>query len=222
MPITSGNSEYIIKITFSPRPIVTHFFLLLLSNGQRISRLLKRKFILGPFAIVQCLNMDKQLTIDLDKCNGCRMCEMACSLEKEGECSTRYSRIRVIKINESLDVPIVCLQCEDPVCEKVCPVKAITRSDIGALWINNDLCNGCKICVKVCPFGAVFFNPRLKKIIKCDLCNGDPSCVKFCQPKAIEYVRKNQWDPTAKGIAVKKMMKSAKTRKNYEQDVRSR
>lgn len=165
--------------------------------------------------------MNNQLTIDLNKCNGCRMCEMACSLEKEGECSTRYSRIRVIKINESLDVPIVCLQCKEPVCEKVCPVKAIERNNIGALLINNDLCIGCKICVKACPFGAIFFNPRLKKLIKCDLCKGDPSCVKFCQPKAIEYVGKNRGDATAKEIAAKKMMKLAKTKRNRGQGVRS-
>jgi carbon-monoxide dehydrogenase iron sulfur subunit len=165
--------------------------------------------------------MDKQLTINLDKCNGCRMCEMACSLEKEGECSTGYSRIRIIKINESLDVPIVCLQCEDPACEKICPVKAITRNKIGVLWINNDLCIGCKKCVKVCPSGAVFSNPRLKKIIKCDLCHGYPLCVKFCQPKAIEYVRKNRGVTTTKGIATKRMTKSAKTRRNCGQEVRS-
>lgn len=167
------------------------------------------------------MNMHKQLIIDTDKCNGCRMCEMACSLEKEGECSTSYSRIRVIKIDESLDVPIVCLQCEDPVCEKVCPVKAITRNRIGALCINNDLCIGCKICAKVCPFGALFFNPRLKKIMKCDLCKGDPSCVKFCQPKAIEYLRKNRRDASAKEIATKKMMKSATTRRK-KQEARSK
>ena len=64
------------------------------------------------------------------------MCEMACSLEKEGECNRTYSRIKVAKFNEGLDVPTVCLQCEEPICEDKCPVKAIARDANGALVID--------------------------------------------------------------------------------------
>jgi len=157
------------------------------------------------------VKMEKQLVINVDRCTGCRMCEMACSLEKEGECNTRYSRIKVIKMDEGLDIPLVCLQCEDPVCENVCPVKAITRDSNGALVINYDLCIGCKLCLALCPLGATSIDPWLKRIIKCDLCNGDPTCVKFCQPKAIEYVRKDRADTTKRRITAKRIFESIKS-----------
>jgi Fe-S-cluster-containing hydrogenase component 2 len=140
------------------------------------------------------------------------MCEMACSLEKEGECNRTYSRIKVAKFNEGLDVPTVCLQCEEPICEDKCPVKAIARDANGALVIDHEKCIGCKTCIAMCPFGAVWFNPRAKKVIKCDLCNGDPACVKFCQPKAIELVSKDRAEAIEKKIRAKRILQSLEKR----------
>jgi carbon-monoxide dehydrogenase iron sulfur subunit len=162
-----------------------------------------------------CPELGKQLVIDMDKCTGCRMCEMACSLEKEGECNRAYSRIRVVKLNEGIDVPTVCLQCEDPGCEKVCPVKAITRDSNGAFVIDYESCVGCKKCLTSCPIGAVWLDPRSKKIIKCDLCNGDPTCVKFCQPKAIDFIQKETVD-TVKMIAARNILDSTQARKKLK------
>ncbi|MEM2703537.1 MAG: 4Fe-4S dicluster domain-containing protein [Candidatus Bathyarchaeia archaeon] len=138
--------------------------------------------------------MDKQIIIDADKCTGCKLCEMACSLEKEGECGTVYSRIKVIKMHNGVNMPILCLQCEDAVCAKVCPVHAIVRDSNGALVIDYALCIGCKVCFAVCPFGAISLHPRHKKVIKCDLCDGKPVCVNYCQPKALSFERKDRAD----------------------------
>ena len=139
------------------------------------------------------------------------MCEIACSLEKEGECSRSYSRIKVVKLNEGLDVPIVCLQCEKPVCEEICPVKAISRDANGALVLDYESCIGCKMCLALCPLGATSLNPKSKRIIKCDLCNGDPACVKFCQPKAIEFVRKDRVNTVKRRIAAERILESIQT-----------
>jgi carbon-monoxide dehydrogenase iron sulfur subunit len=133
---------------------------------------------------------------------------MACSLEKEGECNRAYSRIKVIKLDEGMDIPSVCLQCEDPVCEKVCPVKAIERDSNGTLLIDYESCIGCKMCLALCPLGAISLNPQSKKIIKCDLCSGDPTCVKFCQPKAIDFIRKDRVDIVKKRVAARKVLES--------------
>lgn len=136
------------------------------------------------------------------------MCEMACSLEKEGECNRTYSRIKVVKLDEGVDVPTVCLQCEEPICEEKCSVKAIARDANGALVVDYEKCVGCKTCIATCPLGAVWFNSGAKKIIKCDLCNGDPVCVKFCQPKAIEVVSKDRPEAIEKGISAKRILQS--------------
>lgn len=174
---------------------------------------LSEKSDIKSLKIEGCPELGKQLTIDMDKCTGCRMCEMACSLEKERECNRAYSRIRVVKLNEGMDMPVVCLQCEDPVCEKVCPVKAITRDSNGALVIDYESCVGCKKCLTSCPIGATWLDPRSKKIIKCDLCNGDPTCVKFCQPNAIDFIKKDTIDIVKKRIATRNVLESTQARK---------
>lgn len=144
------------------------------------------------------------------------MCEMACSLEKEGECNRAYSRIKVIKLDEGMDIPSVCLQCEDPVCEKVCPVKAIARDSNGTVLIDYESCIGCKMCLALCPLGAISLNPQSKKIIKCDLCSGDPTCVKFCQPKAIDFVRRDRVDIVKKRVAAGKVLESIQSQEKLK------
>jgi len=157
--------------------------------------------------------MEKQLMINVDRCNGCRMCEMACSLTKEGECSTQCSRIKLVKTGEGIDVPIVCLQCKDPACKSVCPVEAITRDFSGTIIIDQDLCIGCMKCMKACPVGAVSVDLRTRKMLKCDLCNGDPLCVKYCQPKAIEYVGKDHADFKEKMNEAERLLRSVRSQR---------
>jgi len=134
--------------------------------------------------------MLKTLVIDAEKCAGCRTCETICSFYHEKEINPKKSRIRIVKWEEAgLDVPMVCQQCESPICKTVCPEKAILRNqETGAMLIDTNVCIGCKMCVMACPFGAASINPDTKKTIKCDLCDGDPQCVKYCPSGALDYV----------------------------------
>ncbi len=131
----------------------------------------------------------KTLVADLQKCTGCRTCEMACSLAHVGECNPSKSAVQVIKWeSEGLDVPVICQQCEEPACMGICPVRAISRDALtGAVVIDADRCIGCRMCIVACPFGAVAFDVDRRRPIKCDLCQGDPKCVQFCQPQALTY-----------------------------------
>ena len=52
--------------------------------------------------------MEKVLIVDVDKCTGCRICELACSMVKHGEYNPRKSRIKVFK-NKEMDINIVAL-----------------------------------------------------------------------------------------------------------------
>ena len=71
-----------------------------------------------------------QMIIDIEKCAGCGICELACSLYNEKECNPERSRTRVIRYEDQgipYCVPVACQQCEKPICKEVCPVKAISR-----------------------------------------------------------------------------------------------
>jgi len=135
--------------------------------------------------------MQKVLLVNSEKCTGCRICEIVCSFHKERECNPTKSRIHIIKWEDAgIDVPIVCQQCEIPICERVCPVEAISRDQkTGAMIIDYNVCIGCRMCLMACPFGGMSIDIEQKKIIKCDLCEGNPVCAKFCPTQAIEYVQ---------------------------------
>lgn len=134
--------------------------------------------------------MAKVLMINYEKCTGCRLCELICSVVHEGVSNPSRSRIKVMKWeSEGLYIPMSCQQCEDAPCMNVCPVKAISRDDkLDYLKIDYDICIGCRSCVSACPFGAMSFDVVARKVVKCDLCDGDPQCVRFCEVKALEYV----------------------------------
>ena len=132
--------------------------------------------------------MARLLMVDHEKCTGCRTCEIVCSMGHVGAINPSRSRIIAIKdMTEGKGIPIVCTQCQSAPCEAICPVNAISRSDIGTVAIDYDRCIGCRICVAVCPFGAIAFDTIGGIVTKCDLCDGDPLCVRFCVYGALEY-----------------------------------
>ena len=83
---------------------------------------------------------------------------------------------------------MMCLQCDNPSCMKVCPVRAITRDENNAVVINYNKCIGCKMCSNACPLGNISYHPMVGRVFKCDLCGGDPKCVKYCPGHALEFV----------------------------------
>ena len=148
--------------------------------------------------------MDKVLSINYQKCTGCRLCELVCAVMHDGVSNPTRSRIKVMKWeSEGLYVPMSCQQCQDAPCMNVCPVKAISRDeDLGFVKVDYDVCIGCRSCVAVCPFGAMNYNTIDKRVFKCDLCGGKPQCVSFCDVKAVDYVQAEVFsDPKKKEAA---------------------
>ncbi len=134
--------------------------------------------------------MAKVLMLDYEKCTGCRLCEVVCSVKHEGVSNPARSRVKIAKWEwEGRYVPMTCQQCIDAPCQTVCPVKAISRDEsLNRVVVDYDVCIGCRMCVAVCPFGAMGFDVLAKRVNKCDFCDGEPQCARFCEPGAIKYV----------------------------------
>ena len=134
--------------------------------------------------------MEMILNVDFEKCTGCRLCELVCSVTHDGVSNPARSRIRVVKWEDvGVYVPMICQQCESAPCDAVCPVGAIKRdADLDCLIVDHDVCIGCRSCVSACPFGAMNYNHKDRRVFKCDLCGGKPQCVAFCEEKAVDFV----------------------------------
>jgi len=130
--------------------------------------------------------MKQILTIDIEKCTGCRNCELACSASHTNTFNPRRSRIQILKDEvKNLLIPMVCLQCEHPLCQEACPNGAIIQNENGILYVDHDVCIGCMNCVTACVYGGIGIDPLSKKAVKCNLCDGDPACARACQYGAI-------------------------------------
>jgi len=154
----------------------------------------------------------KFITVNIDKCTGCRLCELACSLKNSGECNPATAMIQVVGFDELFSVPMMCLQCEKPYCANVCPTGAIVRDNAtGTVVVLKQKCIGCKLCTMACPFGNISFSSVKRVAVKCDLCGGEPQCVTFCPTKALEFKEADT------AMASKKSTLSEKLRKAYEE-----
>jgi len=154
--------------------------------------------------------MANVIVIYPEKCSGCQMCEIGCSLRNMKECNPERSRIRTIKSEENGQmqfIPSTCMQCETAMCELVCPVKAISRDpQTGARIISEKKCIGCSSCSYACPFGACYVDRGLGKSIVCNQCDGDPTCVRVCPSGALEYVSADQVNINLKRAAARRIL----------------
>ncbi len=143
-----------------------------------------------------------RIIVHRENCSGCGICELACSLYHEKQCSLSLSRIRVLKDFLRLEFePVVCIQCEWPSCYFECTAGAIgIDQESGARYIDPDTCTGCGRCEKVCPLmpeKEVLFHKAVTEkrrvYFKCDLCRGreeGPLCVEMCTRNALELIGK--------------------------------
>jgi len=122
----------------------------------------------------------KTLTVNPDLCTSCRMCELACSAKHSGEFRPSRAHVHVaVFVDDAVYIPMVCMQCADAPCMRVCPSGALARDpETNAVVVHEERCIGCRLCVMACPFGAIRYWNGLAR--KCDLCGGDPECVRVC------------------------------------------
>ncbi|SDK08050.1 4Fe-4S dicluster domain-containing protein [Natronincola ferrireducens] len=121
-----------------------------------------------------------------EKCVGCRICELACSINLEGVFNPKLSKIQIERGKGALDLPHVCYQCEKAACSQVCPVDAIEMEEDTGIWrLDKEACIGCGTCIDACPYGAIFMEPNNRYAIKCEICE-DLHCKESCPNGALE------------------------------------
>jgi carbon-monoxide dehydrogenase iron sulfur subunit len=127
------------------------------------------------------------IQVDLNKCTGCKKCEVACAFFHTGKVSNRLARIKVLNLYElGVDGPVVCIQCEEKYCLD-CPVEALSPGPMGQIIVSPTVCTLCGACEKACPIGAIEIFDGI--VYVCDLCGGTPKCVEACTEGALIFAR---------------------------------
>jgi protein NrfC len=130
---------------------------------------------------------DGYLLVDIEKCQGCASCMLACSLIHEGVESLSLSRIQIMQDSFASfpdDLTIEqCRQCVDPACVEVCPTSALAADPRHGhvRMVDKEKCIGCGLCYNACPYtpSRAFLAPDktydgAAKGRKCDLCANAP------------------------------------------------
>jgi formate dehydrogenase iron-sulfur subunit len=87
----------------------------------------------------------------------------------------------------------VCKHCTHASCLEVCPTNAIIRTEFDTVYIQPDVCNGCRNCISACPYGVIEMDEKTKVAQKCTLCydrlqgNMEPACAKACPTQSIQF-----------------------------------
>jgi len=103
------------------------------------------------------------MVIDLRKCVGCHACTVGCIAENKLPPGVVYRPVLEEEIGTYPHVtrrflPRPCMQCDNPPCTPVCPVKATWKGEDGIVHIDYDQCIGCRYCITACPYGARSFD----------------------------------------------------------------
>ena len=133
----------------------------------------------------------KEIKVDVDKCTGCRSCELACSAfhaaPRYSSMNPSRSRIRVI-MDEVRDVYV--------------PIRAgeYTQAECNGrniYTIAGKEYSECTFCPASCPSRDYFKEPDSGLPLKCDMCESvpplpEPMCVQACEFDALTYEEREE------------------------------
>ena len=123
-----------------------------------------------------------KIKINPDKCSGCKLCEIACSLHHTNTVNPERARVKVY-IGDKYSLPVYAGPFTDVAC-----------NSRGTLVFNGEEIDICQICRASCPAKFVFKEPDTGIPLKCDFCGEppDPQCVKWCPSGALTLIEDKQ------------------------------
>jgi carbon-monoxide dehydrogenase iron sulfur subunit len=160
----------------------------------------------------------KQIFVRLDRCLGCRSCEMACAVEHSSSKNLFLAvsekpvpRKRLyVELAEGHKIPLTCRHCEDAPCVEVCPTGATSKDPItGIVTKDPEKCVGCWMCTMVCKNGVIGQQRERRIAVKCDLCpdRDTPACVNACPSKTLIYAEEEEFARLLRKEAASKVAK---------------
>jgi formate dehydrogenase iron-sulfur subunit len=157
---------------------------------------------------------------DTSVCIGCKACEVACKqwnmlsgnepsfldgYDNTGQLDSqnwRYVQMIDNVPDETLGtgqgkawlmMSDVCKHCQHASCMDVCPTGAIIRTEFDTVFIQPDVCNGCRNCISACPYSVIGMDEEAHVARKCTLCYDrlqggmEPACAKACPTQSIQF-----------------------------------
>ena len=129
--------------------------------------------------------------IDLKKCIGCHACTIACKSEHDipvgvNRCWVKTAERGTFPDTRRFFLPVLCNQCEEAPCMKICPTGALFQRKDGIVDLNGAACIGCRACMVACPYDQLFIDPNTHTAEKCNFCANrvenklEPACVSVC------------------------------------------
>ena len=129
--------------------------------------------------------------IDLRKCIGCHACTIACKAEHQIPVGVNRCWVKTVEQGTFPDTrrfffPVLCNQCVDAPCVRICPTNALFKRRDGIVDLNGAACIGCRACMEACPYDQLFIDPNTHTAEKCNFCANrvenrlQPACVSVC------------------------------------------
>lgn len=117
------------------------------------------------------------MVIRQGQCIDCELCMEACvrtnSVSAYGYRTTILER-RIPNAEgeqERAFMPILCNQCNQPSCVRVCPTGATYKdATTGIVLMSPKKCIGCKTCMAACPYNQRYYKEEDRAIDKCNFC----------------------------------------------------
>jgi Fe-S-cluster-containing dehydrogenase component len=143
------------------------------------------------------------MKLNKDRCISCKACEVHCKVKNDLPIGIKYA-VHTSCGPELKDGKVVirtafrsCYHCENPNCVEACPTGAMTqRESDGLVYVQTDICIGCKACIDACPWHIPTYFEERNVVGKCDYCMDRldagllPACVTSCTTHALRFEKK--------------------------------
>ncbi|MBW2429233.1 MAG: 4Fe-4S dicluster domain-containing protein [Deltaproteobacteria bacterium] len=161
----------------------------------------------------------REIFVRIDRCTGCRSCEIACAVEHSSGKSlfaaiseTPVPRKRLyIEAAEDYNIPLLCRHCEDAPCVRSCITGALSQHALTRVVSHDaDRCIGCWMCTMVCPYGVIGRKKEQRVAVKCDRCpyRDEPACVGACPTQALVFAEEESFVGSVRASAASNLAAS--------------